>query len=154
MIGGRRFAIAAIAFAAGLTTATAAPRTATDRNRFEIGEGQCRILPYAYAVVDETCASAGPMRVKIVRAPRIGTLRLETLALPFAADHPARAHCDGRVVPHLALVFQAPAGRRGHDRFELLLTSPLGDRTRVRWDVALTKAGTTAAAGCRAAPDR
>ncbi|NLH79693.1 MAG: hypothetical protein GX458_02460 [Phyllobacteriaceae bacterium] len=132
----------------------AAPRPHLDRERLVIGDGQCRILPYAYAVVDETCASAGPMDVRIERAPKIGTLRLETVVLPFVADRPERAHCTGRTTPHLALIFQTSEGRYGRDRFDLLLTSPLGDRTRVRYDVTVTKAPANATAACRVGPDR
>lgn len=120
----------AFAVGIGLALAGAAPSSADTMSWSKSGRPNTPIILSDSAVVGDSCKAIGTPNVRVVGRPKHGTtsVRHKVIQPNFPKGHP-RAHCNGKPVKGISVIYQSKPGFKGRDQARILVGYPTGGTT-------------------------
>jgi len=87
-----------------------------------------RVRLAALATINPTCQSIGPINVRIVQRPRVGSLVVDhAMGYPHFSPFHVKSYCNGTMVPVARVIYQAPRGFVGADEVSFEMIGAMGD---------------------------
>jgi len=88
--------------------------------------GRVRLI--SLATVNSSCHSVGPITVRVLQRPHAGSLVIDrVISYPHFSTFDIKSYCNGTLMPHTRVSYQAPRGFVGNDEADVALIGASGD---------------------------
>jgi len=97
-----------------------------------------RVRLVSMATVNPSCQSIGPLTVRVLQRPRVGSLVIDkVLSYPHFSVFNTKSYCNGTLMPHTRVSYQAPRGYVGNDEADVALIDAKGDYHAYHFTIAV-----------------